>query len=47
LAVLWEENRDDPEQDKIRRMVVKDMKAIIEQLGFWSAADKMRKVEDE
>jgi len=47
LAVLWEEDRNDPEQERIRAIVVKDMKAMIEQIQYWSAADRMRKVEED
>lgn len=47
LAVLWEEDRNDPEQERIRAIVVKDMKAVIEQIQYWGAADRMRKVEED
>jgi len=50
LSVLWEETRDDPAQKQIRNMTMKEMKAIIEQIGYWTAADQMRtsnKLKDE
>ena len=43
--MLWEENKDDPAQDRIRAAVVKEMKAIIEQLDYWRVAEGTRKIE--
>ncbi|KAF7352854.1 Nuclear GTPase SLIP-GC [Mycena venus] len=47
LAVLWEGVRDDPTQVKARSEVVTEVNRVLQQLQFFSAAEKARHIPDE
>lgn len=41
MAVLWEGARDGPQQLKARANAIKDTETILQQIQFWTEAEKL------
>ena len=41
MAVLWEGAQDSPQQFRARANAIKDMETIVQQIQFWTEAEKL------